>query len=40
MVGYYCLVTFGDRRGRMVAGYITTCAINAYHHQSLEFESR
>ena len=24
----------------MVAGFTTTCAISAYHHQSCEFESR
>ena len=25
---------------RMVVGFITTCTISAYHHQSCEFESR
>jgi hypothetical protein len=25
-------------RGRMVVGFITTYAINAYHHQRCEFE--
>ena len=31
----------GDRRfrDRMVAGFITTYAISAYHHQRCEFES-
>ena len=31
-----------DRRGRdrMVVGFATTYAINAYHYQSCEFESR
>ena len=27
------------RRGRMVVGFITTCAIGAYHHKCCEFES-
>jgi hypothetical protein len=32
----------GGRHGRdrMVVGFTTTCAINAYHHYSREFESR
>jgi len=31
-----------DRRGRdrMVVGFITNCAISAYHHLRCEFESR
>jgi hypothetical protein len=24
-------------RGRMVVGFITTCAISAYHHENCEF---
>jgi hypothetical protein len=27
-------------RDRMVVGFTTTCAINAYHHYSFEFEPR
>jgi hypothetical protein len=27
-------------RNRIVVGFTTACAINAYHHQSCEFESR
>ena len=27
-------------RDRMVVGFTTTCAINAYHHKSCEFEPR
>ena len=29
-----------DRRGRMVVGFTTICAISAYHHYSCEFISR
>ena len=29
---------YGGRRGRMVVGCTTTCAISAYHHYSREFE--
>ena len=31
-----------DRRGRdrMVVGFIITCVIRAYHHESREFETR
>jgi hypothetical protein len=28
------------RRGRIVVGFTTTCAISAYHHESREFEPR
>ena len=27
-------------RGRMAVGFTTTCAINAYHHSSCEFQPR
>ena len=31
---------YRGRRGRMVVGFTTTCAISAYHHNSCEFELR
>jgi len=35
----YTFLEKGDRRGCMVGGFTTTCAIGAYHHYCCEFQS-
>jgi hypothetical protein len=39
-VGFLFILYTRNRRDRMVVGFTTTYAINDYHHDSYEFESR